>query len=412
MQTVIPPLELPADWRADPPRSRTQTWKWWGNVLLTIVMFVLIAAATMRITAMLMNKPVRFHPERLLSAIPMLIALVLAAALMLTLHELGHVAGGLLAGWRLGSLFVGPLRLLRESDGLHVYWHRIFLMYGGAAIVVPRRWEPPAAQRGARILYVAGGPATSILIGIGLLLALHASGMHARDVFRSDLGLVAVTAALASLGMGVGTLIPHRPGGGLRSDGLQLLTLLRASRAPGGAWEPDPPTLHAIIQVQLLQTRPRDWEPALIEQIARLPVVDRETLAYFRALDRGDASAARDHLQRALDAIATATTRTGRVQRRSLAFEAACFEAAWRCDADASRTWSDRGGSPRMVDEHGAHLAEAARAVVAGDYAAAAAELDRATWAMRRTTLLRLDLLRAPTIDRVRERIAARAQAV
>lgn len=411
MQTVIPPLDLPANWRTDPPRTARQRWMRWANVLLTIAVFVLIAVAAMRITAMIAGKPAHIRVDRLLSAIPVLLALIIATALMLSLHELGHVIGGLLGGWELQSLFVGPVRLMREDDGLHVYWHTIWMLYGGAALVVPRRWEQPAAQRGARILYVLGGPGTSIIVGVALLFALPASGIHLHDAFSSDVGLIVVTAALVSLGMGFGTLIPHRPGAGLRSDGLQLLTLVRASNTASEGWEPEPATMHAIIRVQLAQARPRDWEPPLVEQIARLPEADRHTFSYFRALDCRDLSAARDHLQRALPAIAAETTRAARIQRRSLAFEAACFEAAWRDDADASRAWSDRGGSPRSIDPQGAHLAEAARAALRGTTAAASAELERATWAVRRSSLLRLDLLRAATIERIRDRIRVHSAA-
>jgi len=404
---AIPPLELPEHWRAEPPRSARQRWAWWGSTLLTFAVVALIVIAMLRIVAMTVGRPAHVNPERLLSGIPLAAALVIAVACMLVLHELGHVAGGMRAGWRLQSLFVGPLRILREDDGFHIYWHKIVLLYGGAALVVPLAWETPASQRRARMLYVAGGPATSIIVGVALLLALRATGLHARELFRTDGRTIIFTAALASLAMGLGTLIPHRPGPGLRSDGMQLLKLLRASGSASGAWEPDPAAFHAMVQVQLMQTRPREWAPALVEQIARLPEVDRHTLTYFQLLDRGDARSARDHLQRALDAIAPVATRSGRMQRRSLAFEAACFEAAWRDDVEASRAWTARGGSPRSVDEHGARVAEGARAAVLGDTTGARIALDSATWAMRRSAMLRLDRLRAATIDRIRERIAA-----
>ena len=135
-----------------------------------------------------------------------------------------------------------------------------------------------------------------------------------------------------------------------------------------------------------------------------MPAANRHTLRYFHALDRGDVAAAREHLQLALNAIAASTTRTGGIQRRSLAIEAACFEAAWREDVAASLAWSDRGGPPRFVDEHGACIADAARALARDDVPAARRQLERARWAVRRTALLRLDLVRAATIDRLAAR--------
>jgi hypothetical protein len=66
--------------------------------------------------------------------------------------------------------------------------------------------------------------------------------------------------------------------------------------------------------------------------------VEGHRLAFLHALDRGEAGAARDHLQSALDRY----IQYPESARGSLFSEAAFFEAAIRADGEAARAWLDR----------------------------------------------------------------------
>jgi hypothetical protein len=66
--------------------------------------------------------------------------------------------------------------------------------------------------------------------------------------------------------------------------------------------------------------------------------VEGHRLAFLHALDRGEAGAARDHLQSALDRY----IQYPESARGSLFSEAAFFEAAVRADGEAARGWLDR----------------------------------------------------------------------
>ncbi len=87
---------------------------------------------------------------------------MLAAWIALAVHECGHLAAGLLAGWRFDLLVIGPLRLARESGGrVRLGWNRDPAMFGGAGGATPTR---TTGLRNAMAMFVAGGPLASLLV--------------------------------------------------------------------------------------------------------------------------------------------------------------------------------------------------------------------------------------------------------
>ena len=163
-------------------------------------------------------------------------------------------------------------------------------------------------------------------------------GSEIRELLAHRTMRLAAYAALISIAIGIGTLVPIRQGAGLRNDGLQLLLLLRNSPTQSDDWAFDVESQHAAIHVLASDRRPREWDDALVAQFTSLPKLQRLGFEHYLHLDRGEIAAARDRLQRALELASVATVPDAREERARFALEAAAFEGAWRGDAGAART--------------------------------------------------------------------------
>jgi hypothetical protein len=135
--------------------------------------------------------------------------------LLVLVHELGHLACGMLASLKPLLLIVGPLKLTFLGDRAQVRRNRSLNLGGGLAAALP-----PADSRIRRgmLLMVLGGPLASMLAGLLALALLQVTS-----------GLAAALAFLAGMlafGVAVLTLIPMRAGG-FSTDGARLLMLLR-----------------------------------------------------------------------------------------------------------------------------------------------------------------------------------------
>jgi hypothetical protein len=403
VQPQLAPLVHPQAWHDDAPPSTRGVWVVWATWAAFLFLFMpLLLLGAARVLLPIMGKPqmpVLKIFSMLLAEFPFFLGLLPLVLGMIFVHELGHCLGGLIAGWEFHSIFLGPFRLMRDGGRLRLYWHRIYLLYGGAALTVPPRGESSARERRGRMLYVAGGPVMSLLFGILLLLMVRIAGLTLPEVFAGNalIPLFAVVAGLMSFLLGIGTLIPQSLDGPLRSDGLQLLRLLRSPKEDGV----DPATRLALLYTEAYHTRPREWDDVLIGRLPLLPEGERLLFAYHQELDHGSAVAARDLLQRALDAVAGSTGPQSRDRRTGLALEAAAFEAAWRGDAAAARAWRERAGAASGFHFHGANIAAAALARAEGSAATTAAVLLAAKRELRQRTVMREDLLRAATLERI-----------
>lgn len=210
----------------------------------------------------------------------------------IALHELGHVLGGLRAGFRFVLYTVGPFRIAREGTGIRPGLNRSINLAGGVALMVP-----PSGMATPRELawFIAGGPAASLLASLLFLLTAwltpRSSGWFA---------FVAVGAAL-NAALGLATIIPSHLGG-LDSDGRQLLDLKR-----GGRRGEIKLLLRAITTASFLGTRPRNLDSALLERLVRLAEAESGPAAlvshlmyYYHLMDRNDLAGARAALSLAL----------------------------------------------------------------------------------------------------------------
>jgi hypothetical protein len=225
------------------------------------------------------------------------LACIMALHLILLAHELGHLLGGRLVGFRAFLLIVGPVRLERSGDGWRLHRNRSAALWGGLA---------GSAATDARDLrrrmavMVAGGPAASLLVGSAALVsywAFHPVQLDAASPYwRVALAFALVSGGVASISIAVATLIPLRTSGFL-SDGARLLRLAR-----GGADAARDAAVQTLIGKSLAGVRPRDWPLELLQE-ACAPQSDPAVeftgwqLAQSYAADAGHAVDARRWLQ-------------------------------------------------------------------------------------------------------------------
>ncbi len=225
---------------------------------------------------------------------------VLALHVILLAHELGHLLGGRLVGFRAFLLVVGPMRLERGDGGWRLHLNRSAALWGGLAGSAP---TDARNLRARSAVMIAAGPLASLLAGVAFLAlcwSLDPAGLGPTTPFlRVAATFASLTAGGASLAIMVATLLPLRTSGYL-SDGARLLRL----RSNGAAAMRDT-ALQTIIGQSLAGVRPRDWNSALIADA--LQVDDNSPfqftawqLAQLQALDLGQDSRAQELLERML----------------------------------------------------------------------------------------------------------------
>lgn len=178
------------------------------------------------------------------------VALAPIGWLVVAWHELGHAVGGWLSGFDMILFTAGPVKIVREGQGLRVRWNDSLSLWGGLAAMAPLdgRRRDPVTMRTAMVRIVAGGPVFSLLGG--------AAGLAGYTLFAATSPVWAFCFGFAgafSLLIALLTLIPASMGG-YKSDGLRLLTFFRGDSATAERW------CNLAVLSGLSQTlRPRDW---------------------------------------------------------------------------------------------------------------------------------------------------------
>ncbi len=290
-----------------------------------------------------------------------LLLLPLTFFVVILVHELGHLAGGLSRGMRFLLLIVGPLRLRRTVSGVKLDWFFSGQTMGGLAAALP---DPQRPIRGQLLSLVIGGPLAS------LLLALSAFALS--NAFDGRVSAHLLILALMSTMIFVATALPMRAGGFL-SDGRQCIELLR-----GGAAVEQRAMLMAAYAESLSGVRPRDRDPAPLARALALagdePLRDTGAalMAYQVALDRRDLIAAAEWIDR----VAAGHDAYPAGFRQALANEIAYFSVRYRHDPATAQAWHARAGGG-VVEPASRALTEAALALAAGDAQAALAAVAR-----------------------------------
>ena len=136
--------------------------------------------------------------------------------LSILVHELGHLVGGLLIGFRFNYVRIGPLRVERSGK---VTWEWTWRFLGtGATSTLP---ASRSALRWRLCLFVAAGPAASLVSAFCVFKIMPRNNSMGAAV---GLGFVVVSTL-----MGFTNLLPIQRGGTLL-DGLKLWILLFSKR--------------------------------------------------------------------------------------------------------------------------------------------------------------------------------------
>jgi len=232
------------------------------------------------------NRPPGIDPVWLLALLPIVFAVLLW-------HELGHIIGGWLAGFRMHLLAAGPLRIDRHPSGYKVSFNKSISLWGGIASSSP---PPDQLQNLPRrmLLMVAGGPVASLTAA---LLLTPIPFLATDPVLR----ILAGAAALLNGAIGLITAIPQSFGG-FHSDGLRVWQLLR-----GG---PTAARLGAVTALGALaqEVRPRNWPRDLVDDATAnidnsYDGITAAWLAHLWHLDRDEIAPATGWLEETLSRI-------------------------------------------------------------------------------------------------------------
>jgi len=257
---------------------------------------------------------------RMPAALALILVIIPGAALGLAVavHEIGHLLGARLAGFRLA----------RRSGS------STFQLYSCSALRIgPVALEPGKMKRLPRrlMLLFLAGPVTSLLVPLVVEISVRTAGMGVLTAFS-----IHVFSACSIL-LCLAELIPDS-GRTSFSDGARILMLLKNDRA-GQRWM-------YILERQCALAAgesPRNWdETALAHAVAfqddtRDAVLAR-WLGYLCATERQDITAATKYLEEALAAPASASAPL----RDRLFLEAAMFQAWFRGDSHRARLWTAR----------------------------------------------------------------------
>ena len=266
------------------------------------------------------------------------------------IHELGHLAGGISRGMRFLLYIVGPFQLSRTASGIRFNWIFNLGTFGGLAAATP---DPEKPVRPQFLSLIAGGPLAS--------LVLAALGFAVFVLLDGRVSAHALIIALFSALIFIVTAVPSRAGG-FMSDGMQFIEVLR-----GGDAVLERQQLTGLMAQSMAGIRPREWKAEWLEPAVQagtgdpLRRVATRMMALLRAQDLGDSTGADAHATW----LAEHTEDYPQGFRQSLTLEL-CLHALSRGDTNAAKMWmaQSKGG---VVDKARRALAEAELAFEDGD---------------------------------------------
>lgn len=267
-------------------------------------------------------------------------------------HEFGH----LLAGWAVGGRFVlfivGPLRVQRTPEGVRLGMNWSWNVFGGMAACPPVDGH---RLRERQAVVAAGGPLASVVLAVVAWQWVPEAGAPAVTTWGAyAAGSGGAVVAFLSGMAAVVTLWPSR-GGGMRSDGAQILAGWRRSQESD-----DEAELLWLTVLALAGVRLRDWPEDTVRRLAGWTRTDAiGALGHYTAYsffgDRGEWAAA----QRALDETMVREGVMPGFMPGLVRAEYAWLMARVAGDAAAGRAWRESAGKI-MFDPATERLAEAA----------------------------------------------------
>jgi hypothetical protein len=300
--------------------------------------------------------------------------------LAVVLHEVAHLVGGWLVGFRFEFLVVGRLKITRTGGRVRmglIRGHRVPTGLAGSL---------PTDDRDIRrrlAVAVAAGPGASLLFAAASLVTLVAMGSDQPYALLAPDGSwlpsLLVISGTISLLLFIVTILPIQIGE-LLTDGARLVLLLR-----GGQETERYCAVGVLVGMSMAGRRGREWPAGLVEAATAVP--DGSTfdtlgamLAYGWSLDRGELAAAGGYLDRALAAAEKYPVGS----RPAIYLEAAYFTARYRGDAAAARAFLKDSKGGFLVKPYSELRAEAAVLLAEGNTEAVQQRAQEGLAAIRR----------------------------
>ncbi len=322
--------------------------------LLTGLAFIPVGA----VVGYFVGKALKSSPIELTIGIEIIPMTLVVMLLVLAAHELGHVIGGRLAGFRFYLYAVGPLRIDGVNGELRFQWNRNASLWGGIAASGPDPKALPSNEdlRKKMLMLVGGGPVVSLLGGLAYIpaTAFWPSNQHLAAVF--------MIFAVGSLCIALVTMLPIN-NSGFVNDGARVLQL--TLRQPAGMRWVSAAALGAIS----MSSRPREWPQELVDASTENiePTYDGIMAMYTRYsyhLDRNEVELAQQWLERALSHVEEWPA----AARPILHTGAADFYARVAPDLERARMHLKEAAKPGFVAKEVLAAAEASVLVAEGEH--------------------------------------------
>ena len=248
--------------------------------------------------------------------------------LMLTvvLHELGHVAAGVLVGFHFSSISIGPF-----SIGLQYGRVRFQIRaQSGALGYAGMHMQTVSRLRRKLFIFVMAGPLMNLVSGTVAAVFILISPQELRSGW-----LIPLSAAFSMLSFSIFLLsaIPFRST--FHSDGDRIRMLVKSPRE-ARRWI----SAMALASQQRKGIRPRRWKQTWLQAVCAVRDSSRDEflgnfLAYIAAADRKDVTAEAKHLERCLELAHLPPV----MSRDLIACESSYFCAWTRSDSRLAESW-------------------------------------------------------------------------
>jgi len=251
--------------------------------------------------------------------------------LVIAIHELGHVAGGLAVGFHFQRVRIGPLILAKSPHGLKFSFQRISEL-DGIALMSIRQLQK---LRRNFAIYIAAGPFANLFSALCLspLLASQLFGRLPHAIRQPLQVFAALSIFLASA-----SLIPYRRRNGMFTDGARLVSFLTSKVKTR--------RLLSILALEIQTAsgvRLRNLKRTWIAHSCAIPDQSLDALqafwiAYLVDNDREDVEQAAQNLEKCLERFGIASAEF----QKQLLMEAAIFQAWFRNDEKKAKCWSQK----------------------------------------------------------------------
>ncbi len=255
--------------------------------------------------------------------------LLLVIFCVIAIHELGHVAAGLLMDFEFKLITVGPFMVQKEGTSVQFKWNKNLNIAGGLALCIPKTTDNITRKF---MFFAAGGPLASLLLAVFAYLLTWAISYDNQIFIRFMFHVFFSMVAIFSLAIFLLTVLPMKSGG-FYTDGARILNLWR-----GGYQAKIEAVLLQVTSQLFAGTRPKQIDILPIQEAVEYPI-DAPFKAYLHAflyyhyLDIHLIEQAEIHLEK----YASYLEEIPEGYRAMVWLEKAYFEATYQNDSEIAR---------------------------------------------------------------------------